>query len=204
MEPKTNIRIHGNPRRLTWADVGGKPYVPVEAHTVTIVRACLTHAYTFAYRTLRRREILNTITKDALPMKGTNALTGALATRRRRPCRYPPTLDHAIPQHEWPKPVTEIGPGTVLVADPAGGPFVDAYSEVRLWCLWNSGRLTDHDLPPEDRSNDFSSSSQVGAANRQHRSEEPRTPTAGHQSSVHLTVPEDDFLDVFGFGGALD
>ena len=38
------------------------------------------------------------------------------------------------------KLVTPVGVGTVLVADLAGGPFINVYSESRIWRLQSSAR----------------------------------------------------------------
>ena len=132
---------------------------------------------------------------------GTNALTGALANRRRRPCLFPPHRDPAIPQSDWPKPITPVGPGTILVADPAGGPFINANSESRLWRLANL-------VPPNDPLShadaEGSTRDHDDEANKQSCGEAPRQPTAPHTPSAHLPMSDDEFFDVFGHGGALD
>ena len=64
LEPKTKKRMHGNARRLTWADVGGKPHTLDDSTNQEVTRACLTHLYWKAYRTLRRRDMEVSITQE--------------------------------------------------------------------------------------------------------------------------------------------
>ena len=104
LEPKRECRIVGCLRRLTWADIGGKPHVEPEAPLQEVVRACINKAYAGANMILKVQELRSKLKVQNERNRCTNALTGATTTNRRRPCRYPVPRQLAIPQNEWRPP----------------------------------------------------------------------------------------------------
>lgn len=111
LEPKREREVIGCPRRLTWADIGCKPYVDPETPHNIMVRACLQNADTNAYRILKVREPSTQLQVRAEHQKSINALTGAISTNKRWPCRYPTPRQPALPQIEWRPPSPGATPG---------------------------------------------------------------------------------------------
>ena len=140
---------------------------PDTEHCV-VVRTCLNAAYSYAYRRCAMavlRENANTIQQPP-----TNALTGAVAhRRRRRPCRFPEHRQHAIPQQDW----EPIDPTATPRAMPAAEAF--GYDDIRL-----------NAAPASSGDNGHHAANNTTA------------------SGASLPWPVDDFLDIFGHGGALD
>ena len=170
IEPRQDAELTTAPRRLTWADIGGRPYTAPEDNLQTITRSCLNKVYKAAYRALRVRE-LRALQPD-ISSTATNALTGAPDTNNRRRCVHLSTCQQAIPQQEW----THPSPGRT----PRHLYELDMYDF------------------PEKHGPNLSD----GADDRH------QPPGPGGQD--HLTgaalpfVPDDDFFDVFGHGGALE
>ena len=101
LEPKREREIVGAPRRLTWADIGGKPADQVETPHLDVVRTCLNAVYTNADRRHKVYEMRKALRTQTIAHRGTNALTGAFTINRRRTCRYPTPREPAMPQQDW-------------------------------------------------------------------------------------------------------
>ena len=103
LEPKRETEVIGFPRRLTWADIGGKPYVITETPDNNTSGASALEAAN-AYRALKVSELRTQLHAQTSHRRSINALTGAVSTNRRRPCHYPTPRQPAIPQADWRPP----------------------------------------------------------------------------------------------------
>lgn len=169
MYPKRERAVIGWSRRLTWADIGGKPCNEPNFPDNTMHRADLQSTQANLERARRARELRSHLQGQALHQRCANALTGATAKNNRRPCRYLTPRQPALPQSEW--------------RPPSPGATPSKYDDLPMFHYHE----VHHPTAPVVHG------------------EEDGAPAV---SPTPLRAPlpwlEDDFLDVFGHGCALD
>ena len=105
-------QITGCPRRLTWADIGGKPRTEPSPPDNSQHGGDTPCAQAHLDRVARASALRSQLQGQASHQRSTNALTGAAAKNNRRPCRLLTPRQPALPQSEWRPPSPGATPGT--------------------------------------------------------------------------------------------